>query len=312
MSPDYDLKSAVAIAGLDVDLSDFLEAHPSGRAPIWALRNNSIGPRIWRQMAPDDLVIFYGNKEIYAWGFVSAKVHWPNNNYVWPTGSGWDWIYSLRDVHLIANDERQPTTLLRHVLSNFASQPTQLHDLEALGLAQEEVARRLGASANVFKVPVAVRTDDHTSGSGLRPSGADDFRMLDDFMSVERHLRSKTHKIQEIQKLLMAFREYAEGRGWKPLQNVREPFLVLAKQDVKLLVEAKEAQANPLFAVIDVIGQLAMYEYLRDWEGRTHKVALFESPINDRWLGLLERYSISVVWFDGSRLKLSGNAAAWV
>ncbi|SFP61484.1 hypothetical protein SAMN05660464_3695 [Geodermatophilus dictyosporus] len=106
----FDLAGAVQQqAAGQVSLTNFLRAHPTGAAHIWALSNNHIGQRVWPAIQPDDLVLFYGNGQVYAYGFVTSKVHWPGNSFIWPSGADWDYIYSLRDFQLVPKaDARGP------------------------------------------------------------------------------------------------------------------------------------------------------------------------------------------------------------
>ena len=127
----FDLPSAVAAhAGGQIDLTDYLTAHPNGLAPLWALANNTIGPRVWGRLSIGDLVLFYGDRHVYAYGFVDSKVHWPGNDHVWPTGTGWDWIYSLADITSLPSERQVSTDVLKQeALPRFASQQAALHEL---------------------------------------------------------------------------------------------------------------------------------------------------------------------------------------
>ena len=72
----YDLAAGVSRdGGNQVNLAAFLRAHPSGRAPVWALANNNVGPRVWNATSPGDLVLFYGFREVFAYGVMTSKVY---------------------------------------------------------------------------------------------------------------------------------------------------------------------------------------------------------------------------------------------
>jgi hypothetical protein len=122
-----------------VSLTVFLRAHPDGVAHVWAMNNNHIGQRSWPALQPNDLVIFYGNGRVYAYGFLSAKVYWHSNDYLWPTSANWDFIYSLRDFHVVPEGSRPRTGALRDALSNFAPSWAQLHEVDELGTTARSV-----------------------------------------------------------------------------------------------------------------------------------------------------------------------------
>lgn len=150
----YDLLKRVREAGAGdaVNLTAFLRAHPDGRALLWALKNNRTGRTQWPRLTPNDLVLFYGNSYVYAYGRVTAKAFWPGNSHIWPVDSDWDFLYSLRDLAVIPEGSRPRTRDLRTALSNFSAQPAQLHDLAALGTDEEEVVSRLGIDLDAMPV----------------------------------------------------------------------------------------------------------------------------------------------------------------
>lgn len=146
LTSPYDLAGRVDEVGASdlVNLTAFLRAHPTGEARIWALRDNRVGRSVWPAMRRNDLVLFYGNGQVYAQARVTAKVYWPSNAYIWPEGVDWDYLYSLRDFSLIPEADRPRTSDLRAALANFSVQPAQLHDLAALVTSEAEVADALG------------------------------------------------------------------------------------------------------------------------------------------------------------------------
>jgi len=86
-----------------------------------------------------DLVIFYGNGEVYAFGTVASKVSWPSNNDIWPDGTNWDHIYSLNNFTEIAAGDRLDYTSLRTLTEKLDVQSVGCRDLDALGLTKDEV-----------------------------------------------------------------------------------------------------------------------------------------------------------------------------
>lgn len=122
-----------------VNLDAFLTAHPNGRSRIWALRQTRPARGVWPKIQEGDLVVFYGYGEVYAYGTVSSKVIWPNNSHIWPSGTDWDWVYSLRDFHEIPAGNRLSYESLRQLTGTLGTQSVGYHELEALGLTRDEV-----------------------------------------------------------------------------------------------------------------------------------------------------------------------------
>lgn len=162
----FDLAAAVRKHGQgQVALAAFLRAHPSGAATVWALANNSVGPRVWRATQPGDLVLFYGNREVYAYGFVSSKVYWPQNDAIWPSGTDWDYVYSLRDFHAVPAGTRPSTNALRPLLGKSSAQSAQLHDMSTRGTTAVSVFHERGALAHqqvVFQLQQLIAGRGHT------------------------------------------------------------------------------------------------------------------------------------------------------
>lgn len=97
LAHEYDLVRAVTESGATVDLSQFLAAHPAGKARIWAVGVSTAAKRAWAKMAPGDLVLFYGHNEVFACGTLASKTEWRDNNFIWPSGKDWNHVYSLSE-----------------------------------------------------------------------------------------------------------------------------------------------------------------------------------------------------------------------
>jgi hypothetical protein len=106
LASKFDLKKAVQTSGATVDLNDFLAAHPTGAAHIWAVGISPAALRAWARMTPGDLVLFYGHGEIFAYGTLASKTYWRDNNFIWPSGENWDHVYSLVDFHELPEGRR--------------------------------------------------------------------------------------------------------------------------------------------------------------------------------------------------------------
>jgi len=115
---EYDLKRRVTETGANVDLRDFLKAHPTGRARIWSVGVSPTAVRAWGKLTPGDLVLFWGHSAVWAYATVTAKVLWRDNDYVWPSGKNWDHIYSLTDWHELAEDQRLEHEALKEIHIN--------------------------------------------------------------------------------------------------------------------------------------------------------------------------------------------------
>ena len=139
LAVDYDLVDAVRRAGAAVDLSDFLRAHPSGRARIWAVGTSKPALRAWSRMAPGDLVLFYSNNEVCAFGTLASKTTWRGNNQVWPSGSNWDHVYSLKDFHEIPEGSRVVYQSLRSLAPKLDVQPVGCRDISEWGGSLDNV-----------------------------------------------------------------------------------------------------------------------------------------------------------------------------
>lgn len=137
MAQPYDLPAKVAEENAQdvVDLTAYMEAHPDGKAHLWALASNSVGPRIWAKMKKGDLVLFYGNSYVYAYGFIASRTMWPNNDHIWPVHApgpaNWDYLYSLDGVTLLDEPDHIHTGLLkREALQRFSAMQTGYHLIE--------------------------------------------------------------------------------------------------------------------------------------------------------------------------------------
>jgi len=106
LAEEYDLAGRVVETGAEVDLTEFLKAHPTGKARIWAVGISRPAERAWLRKEVGDLVLIYGSGEVYAYGTISAKVEWLHNDKIWPSGENWDHIYSLTDYHELPDGQR--------------------------------------------------------------------------------------------------------------------------------------------------------------------------------------------------------------
>lgn len=140
LAKEFDLVGAVKSRGASakVNLQSYLKAHPSGKARLWAVGNSAPGKRAWEKMSIGDLVVFYGSNEIYAYGEIASKTHWANNDFVWPTGNRWDFIYSLRNFSEIPEGSRPIYQELRRVLDKLDVQSVGIRSLTDAGISKAE------------------------------------------------------------------------------------------------------------------------------------------------------------------------------
>jgi len=115
LAGEYDLRRRVTEVGANVDLTEFLREHPSGKARIWSVGVSETALRAWENLAPGDLVLFWGHSAVWAHATVSAKVVWRNNNFVWPSGEHWDHIYSLRNWCELPETQKMEHQALREI-----------------------------------------------------------------------------------------------------------------------------------------------------------------------------------------------------
>ena len=141
----FDLLKAVnnSASKTKPDLSDFLVAHPDGKAKIWALGDNLNSKTVFSKIKIGDLVLFHGNKLIYGYGVISSKIFWPNNNSVWPSGKNWNYIYSLSDFAEIPAGSRVTRDTLRQLFPKVGHLSAFFINLNDLGLSQSDVIRHL-------------------------------------------------------------------------------------------------------------------------------------------------------------------------
>ena len=140
LAVDFDLQSAIQAQGVTgkIKLDRFLIAHPSGRSRLWAVHGNGPGIRAWEKMSEGDLVVFYGNGEIYAYGEISSKIFWKGNNFVWPSGTDWDYMYSIRNFQEIPPGSRPIYEELRRVLGKLDVMSVGIRSLDEAGLSKAE------------------------------------------------------------------------------------------------------------------------------------------------------------------------------
>ena len=167
LAEDFDLVSAVNRTGKEIDLSEFLSAHPSGKAKIWAVGISAPALRAWEKISVGDLVLFYGDGMVYAYGTVSSRVHWPQNNEIWPSGSDWDHIYSLSEFVYIPEGQRLAYQALRNLTEKLDVYSVGCRDLESFGVTRDELIRyvvsegpRHGVSVSRVGIPDGITAED--------------------------------------------------------------------------------------------------------------------------------------------------------
>ena len=145
LSKPFDLLRVVKTSnsGSRPDLTEFLKAHPDGKARIWALGDNSNSRSVFQKIDVDDLVLFHGKNLIYAYGYISAKFVWKENNFIWPTGENWDFIYSLRDFVEIPDSRRISRESLRQFLPKVGHLSAFFVNLAENNVDQKDVIRHL-------------------------------------------------------------------------------------------------------------------------------------------------------------------------
>ena len=156
-----------------VDLTEFIAAHPTGKARIWAVHGNAPGLRVWSKITAGDLVVFYGNNEIYAYGEISSKFQWDKNNYIWPSGSDWDYVYSIRNFTEIQPGHRPIYKELRSILGKLDVYSVGIRNLEEAGVNREEVLKYVlndaPRSRQHEKVNVKSKTQTPERDASLNP-----------------------------------------------------------------------------------------------------------------------------------------------
>ena len=162
LAKEFDLVSAVKSAGVSsrVDLKNFIQAHPSGNSKLWAVGTSAPGKRAYEKMVPGDLVVFYGSSEIYAYGEVSSKFIWQNNNFIWPSGKNWDFIYSIKNFHELPVGQRPLYQELRKILSKLDVQSVGVRSLYEAGISKAEFLEFILVDAKK-SAKLAPRSDDN-------------------------------------------------------------------------------------------------------------------------------------------------------
>ena len=184
LEQEFDLLSAVRNSGKSIDLTDFLTAHPSGRAKIWAVGISKPALRAWEKIEIGDLVLFYGDGAVYAYGSISSKVHWPQNDQVWPSGSDWDHVYSLSEFVTLPLGQELEYESLRNLTDKLDVRSVGCRDLSSFGVSREELIRFITTDGprhgrnNVptYGIPQGITADDVKSAlaklaTGGIPSG---------------------------------------------------------------------------------------------------------------------------------------------
>ena len=125
------------------ELAEFLEAHPDGKARLWALGDNSNSRSVFKKINVDDLVLFHGKNLIYAYGYISSKLTWKKNSFIWPTGENWDFLYSIRDFVEIPEPRRITRESLRQLLPKVGHLSAFFVDLQDINVYQRDIIRHL-------------------------------------------------------------------------------------------------------------------------------------------------------------------------
>ena len=145
LANEFDLVKAVANSKQKIkpDLPTFLVAHPTGKARIWAMGNNSNSESVFQKLDVDDLVLFHGGNQIYAYGYVASKTLWVGNDFIWPTGEDWKYIYSLKHFEEIPESKRINRDDPRQILPKVGHLSAFFVDLFDVGLTQTDVLNLL-------------------------------------------------------------------------------------------------------------------------------------------------------------------------
>lgn len=145
LAGNFDLKRTVQNSDIrnKPELEDFLEAHPDGKANLWALGNSAQNKSIFSKMTPGDLVLFHGASVIYGYGIVSTKMYWPNNSFMWPSGRDLPYMYSLHTFIEIPEGSRVATETLKQLFPHFGKNSPFYIDLENFGIRQSDIVRHL-------------------------------------------------------------------------------------------------------------------------------------------------------------------------
>jgi 5-methylcytosine-specific restriction enzyme A len=145
LARNFDLKSVVE-KSRSVDrpnLEEFLESHPDGTAKIWALGNSANSKSVFSKVNAGDLVLFHGHKLIYGYGIISSKLYWPNNNFIWPSGEDWRYIYSLENFVEIPEGSQVERESLRQLFPKVGHLSAFFIDLTESGISQSDVMKHL-------------------------------------------------------------------------------------------------------------------------------------------------------------------------
>jgi 5-methylcytosine-specific restriction protein A len=155
------------------NLEEFLESHPDGTAKIWALGNSVNSKSVFSKVNPGDLVLFHGNSLIYGYGIISSKVYWPHNNFIWPSGEDWRYIYSLEKFVEIPEGSRVKRDSLRQLFPKVGHLSAFFIDLKDSGISQSDVIRHLQVTPPYVKETSASVL---TRGTGQPPILGEKFK----------------------------------------------------------------------------------------------------------------------------------------
>lgn len=111
--------------------------------------------------------------------------------------------------------------------------------------------------------------------------------------------------------LIRQFSEWVSTRGYEPNNTSVHPrdLVLLGADGHEWLVEAKIVyKGNMMNAVRAALAQLLTYRHFLYRNKGPRLVALFNEPVDDAFVSLLESLQIESVWLDGSSWKGSDGA----
>jgi MrcB-like, N-terminal domain len=130
--------------------------------------------------------------------------------------------------------------------------------------------------------------------------------------SYVAHLAGKTlTKSRRHEQLIAEYGAWAAARGFRPSTKEHPKDLVLRRDDLEWLVEAKVLyQGNATDAARAALGQLYAYRHFLYEDGEPQLVALFSEPIGYGYVVFLEACGIASVWKDAKGWRGSPAASA--
>lgn len=141
------------------------------------------------------------------------------------------------------------------------------------------------ASASVLQQPV----DDPLRD--FKPKSSENYMAY-----LQGRVLTKTRRHE---RLIEQYGMWAAARGFAPSTKEHPKDLVLRRNGLEWLVEAKVLyQGNATDAVRAALGQLYAYRHFLSQGVDLHLVALFSEPIGDGYVAFLEACGIATVWKD--------------